>query len=490
MTSSTQHSNAEALNEVLSSERFHLTLIIFLAVTVIFSKLGGDGLANYDDAHYAQKAKEILGTGDWVTMHYNGHVTFEQPPLFLDFIALSFKAFGVGEYGAKFPSASFGVATIVLVYFFGRLLFDRWAGLFASLVLSTTQIFTRYAARAMQDVTLTFFVSLALFALLLGLRKDSRYFLLWGLSIAASILVKSVLGFFPALISLLFLLATKRWKALLDPWFIGGTLLILAVGCSWYVHQYLTYGADFLNVHFGWIILQRGFNAGAEPWYAHLSYGKDLLTYYWPWLPVFVFAVWKLGLKAWQGEEHARFVFIWAATVFLIMSAMQTRIVWYIMQMFPAAALMCGATLNEVLGEARRVKFTKLWLGLALLAAIAINATPLRLSKERERDIRVLAPYVRHFAERGCSVIAYRLEYYGYNNAMIFYSDRNVGPILQTPDELTERFRHPDTVLCLIGAGELQALSAANVQFVMTRNVEEFCLISNRVLDISGVKTW
>ena len=73
---------------------------------------------------------------------------------------------------------------------------------------------------------------------------------------------------------------------------------------------------------------------------------------------------------------------------------------------------------------------------------------------------------------------------------MIFYSDRNVGPILQTPGELTERFGHPDTVLCLISGEEQQALSAANVQFAVTRKVEEFYLISNRVLDISGVKTW
>jgi 4-amino-4-deoxy-L-arabinose transferase-like glycosyltransferase len=490
MTEAKRQPSVSALNEVLATEWAHLLIIFFLAVTVMLSKLGGNGLANYDDAHYAQKAKEILQTSDWVTMHYNGKPTFEQPPVFLSFIALSFKAFGVSEYTAKLPSAIFGICTVLLLYYFGKLLFNSWVGLFSACILSTTQIFTRYASRAMQDVTLTFFCTLALYALMLSVRKDRRYFLLWGLSIGMALLVKSVLGLFPALISVVFLLATKRWKMFFDPYFVAGSLLVFLVGCSWYVVQYLWFGDQFYDNHFGWVILQRGFNAEPEPWHAHLSYAKDLLIYYWPWLPVFGFAVWKFAGKSRRDSESAVLCLFWAGIVFLTMSAMQTRRLWYIMQMFPAAAMMCGVVMDEFFGEARRATVAKCWAGLAVLAAVVINATPLPLSKEREKDVRILAPYVRHFGTRGCCVIAFRQEYYGFNNTMIFYSDQNTWPVLQTYDELAERFRRPDTALCFIALEELPALRARAIPFAVTRKVEDYGLISNRTLDISDVKTW
>jgi hypothetical protein len=250
------------------------------------------------------------------------------------------------------------------------------------------------------------------------------------------------------------------------------------------------YGDQFYGTHFGWVIFQRGFKAEPQPWHAHLSYAKDLVVYYWPWLPVFVVAVWKFADKARHSNESAVLCLLWSGIVFLTMSAMQTRRLWYIMQMFPAAALMCGVVMDEFFGEARRSTLAKFWLGLAVLAAVVINATPLPLSKEREKDVRVLAPYWRHFGTQGCSLIAFRQEYYGFNNTMIFYSDQNVGAILQTYEELEERFRRPDTALCFIAVEELLALRARAIPFAVTRKVEDFALISNRTLDISEVKTW
>ena len=160
-----------ALSRSVSDPRFQLGMVLILAVVIIFSKLGGNGLANYDDCFYAQKAKEILKTGDLMTMHFNNQPAWENPPFFMWLIALSYKLFGVNEFAAKFPSAFFGVATVFLVYVIARKLYDPWVAFFSSFVLSTTFIFTRYARHAMMDVTLSFFVCLSILALLLALER-------------------------------------------------------------------------------------------------------------------------------------------------------------------------------------------------------------------------------------------------------------------------------------------------------------------------------
>ena len=179
------------LTQAVLHPRFQVLLITFLATVMIFSKLGGSGLANYDDCFYAQKAKEILQTGSWMTMHYNHEPAFENSPFFLWMIAISYKIFGISEFAAKFPSALMGVATILLVYALARRLYNNWTAFFAAFILSTTFIFTRYARHAMIDVTLTFFVCSAFLALTLALRQNRRFFLLWGFLKINRILVLS-----------------------------------------------------------------------------------------------------------------------------------------------------------------------------------------------------------------------------------------------------------------------------------------------------------
>lgn len=122
---------------ILFDPKIHIILVTFLAITIMMSKLDQYGLANYDDAFYAQKAKEILATGDWFTMHYNHIPAFENPPFFMWLVALSFKIFGINEYAARFPSALMGVGSVILLYLCTKWLTrDSIAALFSATVLS------------------------------------------------------------------------------------------------------------------------------------------------------------------------------------------------------------------------------------------------------------------------------------------------------------------------------------------------------------------
>lgn len=478
------------LDNLLTSPVVHVIIVFMLAVTLMMSKLGGSGLATYDDAFYAQKAKEILNTGDWTTMHYDGDPHFENPPFFIWLIAGSYKVFGINEYAAKFPSALMGVMTVLLIYFFGRYLFNEWIGFFSALVLSTTNIFTRYAGRAMMDVTLSFFVASALFALILSIRKDHRYFLLWGLCIGISVLIKSVLGLFPAVITVLFLLFTKRWKIFINVYFIIGILCAVILGFSWYIHQTILFGNVFLNIHFGWLIFERGFEAQSAAWYGHLSYAKDLIEYYWPWLPVFIIGIWKFSTRAAENKEAEKLCLIWVGTIFIIMSCMQTWVMWYVMPIFPAAALICGATLDRWLGEKRRVAHTKFWLVLTGLAIVFINATPIRLSKERERDARIIAPYVRHFAYHHQRIAAFRQSYHALNNTLLFYSDYSASPMLQQYDELHMLFKSTDTVFCIMSNSDLDSLAMKGISYSIVRKSDNLSLIANQPVQSYDVRSW
>ena len=460
-----------------------IVFIGLVAFTLIFTKLGGRGLANYDDCFYAEKAKEILQTGEWMTMQYNHRPAFENPPFYMWLTAASFTVFGVNDYGAKFPSALMGTATILLVYFFARRLFDAWTGFAGSMVLSTTFIFIRYARHAMFDVTLSFFVCLALLALILALKKNSVYFLLWGTSIGICVLTKSVLGFFPLVITVFFLLLTKRWRMLFSSYFIAGSFMALSIGCSWYIHQYIKFGNNFLHVHFGWLIFQRGFQAQSEPWYEHFSYAEDLLKYYLPWLPLLIIGVVKCVRMSLKKNESALLLLLWVLVIFITMSMMTTRVLWYIMPIFPASAIIVANVLRGLLNERGAFVFQKVSYGMGLLAFIVLIGTPVQIEAEREKDVRTIAPLVNYFAGKGANVIAFRCDFYGLNNALLFYSDHAASPIYHSFDEVQTVMAKPETQLCVVNASAIDSLINIVQGIHIIRKTEELVLVSNKDLE-------
>jgi 4-amino-4-deoxy-L-arabinose transferase-like glycosyltransferase len=478
-----------AYQVVLADPRFQLALVVLIAAVLMFSKLGGNGLANYDDCFYAEKAKEVLQTGEWMTMHYNHVPAFENTPFYIWLIALMYKIIGVSEYSAKFPSAFFGVATVALVYFFARYLINAWMGFFSSLVLSTTFIFTRYARHAMFDVTLTFFVTLAIFALVLAVRRDPRYYLLWGLSIAVCVLTKSVLGFFPLVISVLFLILTKRREVFLQSYFLIGCIVALLVGGSWWIHEYAKFGQGFLDAHFGWLVLQRGFSLEPGPWYEHLSYFKDLLTNYWPWLPVFILGVVRMFRLLREKNEVALLLVLWFFVIILTMSVMNARVLWYIMPVFPAAAMVSAYVLHGFFNDKGKRIVVQCCVGLCLAIQVVVNMTPLEVEPQRERDVRVLAPYVKHFAAANAKVAAFQFNFYGLNNALQFYSDVAANPIVDDVAAVSRLFDEPGLVLCIMRVSNLADMQ--NVQNLhVIRRADELVLVANQALDISSVRTW
>ena len=70
------------------------------------------GLPNYDDAYYAQKAKEMAASGNFWVVTHNSSPDFANPPFPFWMTALAFKFFGVSGYAAVFFPALFGLATV------------------------------------------------------------------------------------------------------------------------------------------------------------------------------------------------------------------------------------------------------------------------------------------------------------------------------------------------------------------------------------------
>ena len=224
----------------------HFLLLASFSFLFLFVKAHQGDLSGYDDALYAHQGKEMVLTGNWWSIPYNGHYSFETPPVFIWLEAISMKLFGFIDFAAKFPVALLGFGTILLTYFITKELADSvWLPLFAMVVLMSTQYFMKYAGHAMTDVPYAFFFALAMFFYVKGLRNP-RYLVLCGFPVALAVLTRSILGTLPVGIFLTHLVVSKRYELIRSRHLLTSLLIAVSLPLVWFVSQSHLHGIDFL----------------------------------------------------------------------------------------------------------------------------------------------------------------------------------------------------------------------------------------------------
>ncbi len=108
--------------------------IIYLTVATVAALLfipfiGKLHLFDWDEINFAESAREMIITGDYLTVRINFQPFWEKPPLFIWMQALSMRLWGINEFAARFPNAVCGIVTLLLLFRKGKKLHDNIFGL-------------------------------------------------------------------------------------------------------------------------------------------------------------------------------------------------------------------------------------------------------------------------------------------------------------------------------------------------------------------------
>lgn len=151
--------------------------VIIAAVAGLFFLpfLGKVNLFDWDEINFAELAREMLETGDYLRMQINYLPFWEKPPLFIWFQALSMKLFGVGEYAARFPNAILGIITLVSLFDVGTKLFDVRYGMIWVLTYFGSILPHLYFRSGIIDPYFNFFIFFGLYNLILFHWKRDKF---------------------------------------------------------------------------------------------------------------------------------------------------------------------------------------------------------------------------------------------------------------------------------------------------------------------------
>ena len=93
-------------------------LIIIVASALLFIPfLGQVHLFDWDEINFAECAREMIVSKDYLRMQIDFKPFYEKPPLFIWLQVLSMKMFGVNEFAARFPNAVAGMLTLIALFY-------------------------------------------------------------------------------------------------------------------------------------------------------------------------------------------------------------------------------------------------------------------------------------------------------------------------------------------------------------------------------------
>lgn len=423
--------------------------LVFISALLIFPSIRRPGLAGYDDAVYAHEGKEMLRSGDWWNVRFNGDLNFEYPPLFLWLEAGSFELFGISDSAAKLPTALLGFGTILLLYSLTYELTQQvWVSLLAMLVLASTQFFLKNATHAMTDVPFTFFFTFTLFFYVKGL-KSKVYLTLLGLPLGLAFLTRSVIGCLAVAIILSHLVWTKRQRFLYSPSLLAGLSLAICLPSVWYISQYQLHGTASFISHVRFVTNKMHSGLGAGQWSSIFNYPIAMLKYYWPWLPFLLAGVYSQTKSAVRKRDDvASFLILWVLLVIVPFSLLQTRYPRYILPAFPAFSILSAISLDRCIPRERRALFLNLACGVGCAAICVANLYPPR---PRALDMSALVPIVEANSLGGESILIYSYEdgRSDYFNQFLWYGHR-YATLAQNLDDLAARLNARGNVIVVM----------------------------------------
>jgi 4-amino-4-deoxy-L-arabinose transferase-like glycosyltransferase len=348
-------------------EQWRQWVLIAVFCLPLFINLGANSLWDGNEGFYAEPAREVVETGNYLVPTYNYEPRFKKPPLATWIIALSYRCLGVSEFAERLPAALAAVLIAVLLYDWGRRYLQPQVGLSAALVLLTMLKFMVYTRQFVGDVLLTLLLTATFYcfgrAMLASPTHQRRYVLLAYLAMGLGVLNKGIVAIaLPIFVLVAFIVLIRQWKLLwllVDGWGYG---LMLLVGGSWYLLMYQRFGWDFIVVN----ILRETVGRytsdilGSRPWHYYLGV---YLTETLPWSTFILPALIYWG--QWLRREYRRLPHfdlraclpllsvLWFVLVFVFFSLSAGKRASYLLVLYPAAALTIGHYFTVILPEER-----------------------------------------------------------------------------------------------------------------------------------------
>lgn len=368
-----------------SSKRSWLTdiIILFFGIALIYGMfLGSRPLSVPDESRYSEIPREMLELNDFVTPHFDYVKYFEKPPLVYWLQAGSLKAFGNNIWAARVPTALMGLLGCIFTYCAGRVLFNRRMGILSAIILASSLLYFLFSHAITLDMTLSTMLAGCLFSFICAVQfppGTKRRILCYSAYIfaALAVLTKGLVGvIFPGMVIFAWMLLSKRFSLLKSIYLPTGILLFLAIILPWHILVQIR-NPEFFRFYILDQQFLRYFTKIAHRAQPVWFFIPVLLAGLLPWtffFPQAIIEATPRNLKECQDNPNILFLLLWFIIIFVFFSLSHSKLIPYILPIFPALAIILANYLLPYFQDQRAPANAIKW-GYSLIPIIVIPAT-------------------------------------------------------------------------------------------------------------------
>ncbi len=317
----------------MSWDRTNISFAIFIGSLLLFVPfLGMSHLFDWDEANFAEAAREMLVTGEFTYVQIDFKPFWEKPPFFIWLQALSMKAFGINEFAARFPNAICGALTLTVLFNIGNILKSKSFGLLWVLVYAGSMLPQFYFRTGIIDPWFNLFIFLGIHQLIIGTKAEliqRKNLVLSAVFIGLAVLTKgpTALGIIGICCAVYFAFNFKNhsWK-ITDAILYSVTVLI--IGFSWFLIEFLRGRGyiiqEFIDYHVR--LFAEGESGHGQPFYYHPIV---LLIGCFPMSLFFIYGWFQKRADDEAIDHYSKWMSILFWVVLIVFSIVKTKIIHY-----------------------------------------------------------------------------------------------------------------------------------------------------------------
>ena len=328
--------------------RRSLAPLLLLAGLTFLVGLGAPAITDSDEAFFAEAAREMVESGDWLTPHYNYEPRFQKPVLYYWVTAATFAVTGPGELAARLWAALSGVGLVFVTAGLARRWYDDDTALLAGAVVATSFGYVALGRMSLPDLPLALSVTTTIATSLIAIGdrvpRPRQWLLAAAVSAALGFLTKGPLAVvLPAAVLLPILMIERRVSRVRAADVLVAAAAFTALAAPWYLAMWWRHGTPYLDSFFVGDNLARfatdRFNEPRPWWY----YGPVIVGGVVPWAPYLLLGLGAtlrvLTLRGGLGSLETRLA-IWMVlplTLFTLSVGKQPR---YVLPLLPPIAIL------------------------------------------------------------------------------------------------------------------------------------------------------
>jgi len=222
-------------NWIKSNYLFVLIILLFL-IKAYFLTITANQALWWDEADYMNMARAYLGADYW-DLNYD-----IVRPILLPILITPFLFLGLGEVTIRFFMILCSITSVILLYKIGALLFNKRIAFYSAFMLSVFWSFNFHSFRILADVPLTMFWLATIYFFLFAYYKNkNKYFILSGIFLGLSFMMKSVSAMLVLFLGI-YILTTEKLNVFKNKKIYIFFLISLLTVIPFFAYQFFVYG--------------------------------------------------------------------------------------------------------------------------------------------------------------------------------------------------------------------------------------------------------